>query len=852
METNKTIGWNMLDSYQEGQALYGRDDETRSISECIRFNVQTFLYGKSGIGKTSLLQAGVFPELRKNHFFPIIIRLAVSEKKEPLNRLVKRIVQEEAVREDVSIGKVPLTFATIDGSDVGDSPLCEYFSKMVFEDASHTPFVPVLVFDQFEETINNEDHWQRTVDFLCEDLYDLMDDGVILRGPTLNYTNYRLVFSMREDYLYCVEDIIDRYSLAELRLHRFRIKSLDDSHASEVIYRTCGYEGLEPGKEEQIVNTIIKIVKSNSGTRFSEINTALLSLVCSLLSENAGNGYIHYNDLRRINALLNSFYDSICYDIGSKATQYLEDRLLTRDGRRCFLDKSEAIASGKVTEKQLDYLVDKKLIRRIKVNSSSVMYEYIHDLFAKMVFKRKKEDRLLWYQPSFRSISKSLDRRVFVRKFLLTLLSFIVLILATLYFHAYSHHNTIELMDVLGPKGCRLNWVYWFFFYFAAFLIPLLVKRLHDVGHTGWLILLVPLSIILLALPKFFPFFGKLAWIPIAMGCLVLGCLVYQCLRPSTEKKWQPKISAEYEAAFCFAHIDNIEFMKLFLIEFSCWILCCRATDYFYLIFSGYSQWPLRWSRLNLPLLEYLHVKISMISFIALFPVVLGFSPVLRARIKGFGYPAWISYIPYFNVFLLLECLVPDKVLLSTGLIRLKTLEKPQSEDDIFAEIEINPDLLVPSSQNAKNIVHSFLSLFVPLYGVVRSFASRAAFGERLLALLSSFINALFVFVVSIDYWDDFLCVLCFDVLVFLVLGRMVVLFQQNRKEIVAAIKSDPSIGEAGRNIEEILSQRFKSNPKFIASQLKRLERSSLLIKTVDDEGRVGWSLPNKNESENQ
>ena len=65
--------WNELNPYSEGQPIYGRNQIIFKLVDAIYTNLQTILYGKSGIGKTSLLQAGCFPELRKRHFFPIII-----------------------------------------------------------------------------------------------------------------------------------------------------------------------------------------------------------------------------------------------------------------------------------------------------------------------------------------------------------------------------------------------------------------------------------------------------------------------------------------------------------------------------------------------------------------------------------------------------------------------------------------------------------------------------------------------------------------------------------------------------------------------------------------------------------
>ena len=57
----------------------GRDDESYDLAKLIENNVFVTLYGKSGIGKTSLLNAGVFPELREGHFTPISLRLGMKD-----------------------------------------------------------------------------------------------------------------------------------------------------------------------------------------------------------------------------------------------------------------------------------------------------------------------------------------------------------------------------------------------------------------------------------------------------------------------------------------------------------------------------------------------------------------------------------------------------------------------------------------------------------------------------------------------------------------------------------------------------------------------------------------------------
>ena len=60
----------------DDQILFnGRSKEIDELFNLIKIKHLVVLFGKSGLGKTSLLKAGVGPLLLKQHYFPIIIRL---------------------------------------------------------------------------------------------------------------------------------------------------------------------------------------------------------------------------------------------------------------------------------------------------------------------------------------------------------------------------------------------------------------------------------------------------------------------------------------------------------------------------------------------------------------------------------------------------------------------------------------------------------------------------------------------------------------------------------------------------------------------------------------------------------
>ena len=842
MEGQINKKWNMLDSYCEGQVIYGRDAEISSIKESILYNIQTFVYGKSGIGKTSLLQAGIFPQLRQAKYFPVIIRLSFYNEGS-LNHVVKKLVEEEAEREDLTINKFHLHYYVIDDTKVSDSPLFEYFSKVRFEDETHTPYIPVLIFDQFEETINNEEQWQRTVDFLKEDLYDLMDNSNIIYGDSNPYTNYRIVFSMREDYLYCLEDIVDRYSLWELRYNRYRIKALDDEGASDVIRLTSGKNGLENGKEDKIVDLIIKIVKNNSGTRFSEINTALLSLICSLLYENSKDECINYQDLKKVNVYLNSYYDTICDEVGPAAANYLEERLLTKDGRRSLIDELEIISSGKVHKNQLDYLVDKRFLRRIKTDSTSIRYEYIHDLFARMVFKRRMNEKARRYHPEISSISKRIDRILFIKNFLLTIIiwlfidSVYIFILSTLVddfsFHIAKHRFLLII----------------FSFIMLLYLLPLVVKRLHDVGKSGWWISLCGLF------PMIYVLFMHNSLFNISLGiwskilsitgfCVCFLFIGWLCIRPSVLRRNPAKYSVEYEEIYKGVIINNIQFAKSFFIELSLWIAnYCFAMMVIIIILNvdliNYNDFLIfKWFGLDL----------AVPSVLGLLPFALCFSPSLKARIKSIGYPIVLTYIPYFNILLLIEGLFSNQLLHTLKLRRDLKKRKQSSEDDVLLEIDESffqdyEDLNNNRTKLEESYYIKLAMIFVPFYSFGRFLNCKLSLGQRIRSSSFIWINCAFFYCITIVclFGESlFLLLISFFTCVIQSILAIFVLFKRNKlysAYIINEIEKNPHY-----NINQIENDNLLLSSKWKIKIIKKL-REGGYIKRVESDKSFCWEI---------
>ena len=103
----------------------------------------TVLYGRSGLGKTSLLRAGLFPLLRERDFLPIYVRFELRPGAAPLVSPAPRIRPRLDSTPSLPDAMLP--------SD--EESLWEYLHRADFElwSARNYPLTPVIVLDQFEE-----------------------------------------------------------------------------------------------------------------------------------------------------------------------------------------------------------------------------------------------------------------------------------------------------------------------------------------------------------------------------------------------------------------------------------------------------------------------------------------------------------------------------------------------------------------------------------------------------------------------------------------------------------------------------------------------------------------------------
>ena len=262
----------------------GRDNESYDVANLIDNNIFVTLYGKSGSGKTSLLKAGVFPRLRKLKYLPIIVRLGVDAQDISFQDCILKTISQ--TMEEVGIvQKIDLMLQ--DYKKDSQEYLWKYFATTRFLNYEEQVLFPVIVLDQFEETLRSR---RTDVSVLLRQIYFLMDETHSLSDREINgkpYSydfNFRFVVSIREDESYRLEDCIDEDYLVNMKHCRYRLRNLSDEGIRDAILIPGGDLFLENERKE-IVGTIKEVL--NRYCENGVANTIILSLVCSLLFDEA-------------------------------------------------------------------------------------------------------------------------------------------------------------------------------------------------------------------------------------------------------------------------------------------------------------------------------------------------------------------------------------------------------------------------------------------------------------------------------------------------------------------------------------------------------------------------------------
>lgn len=386
--------------YEDSSRFYGRDEELQTLTDIIRQNIFTTLYGVSGAGKTSLINAGLSPILEKEQYLPIYVRFSHGADSLPYEEQLISAVECALEK----IGGESEQIENLDFDSKSDH-LWLYFHSHHFWSAQNHKVIPLLFIDQFEEIFTKNDDsaviWSffHAVDSLQ---YNYPPEKVTEQITSLNQRitfsedmNFRMVLSMREDFLPRLEDYT--YDISALRRNRVGIKPLNGLQALEVIMKPCP----ELITREVALHIISKIVGKEQKDdvkrlKSTSVETSILSLFCTELYNyrhtDKDGGIISKSLVDKYGEnILELYYSRNMQLLPLKTQIYLENQLLTRSGFRNSVALEDLIGND-ITQEQLALLEENRIIRIEEVNHVSRV-EFTHDVLCQIAKAHREKRR---------------------------------------------------------------------------------------------------------------------------------------------------------------------------------------------------------------------------------------------------------------------------------------------------------------------------------------------------------------------------------------------------------------------------------------------------------------------------
>lgn len=410
--------WPWLDAFPEYAERFfnGRDDEKAALFRCVLSAPVTVLFGKSGLGKSSLLQAGLFPQLRGERLLPVYVRLLHDQNApEICAQLAKRFSEEIHKTQSPGAASPPLHYHYRQNQNDEDAePIILtddlwadlHRNDIELVDETGKRWQPVFVLDQFEEIFtlggqnpNRQTHCFYQLGDLLENRIPrtlaerLNEDDELFDQLNPDSQAYRFLLSLREDYLPDLEEWSEL--IPRLSLNRFRLLSMTAPQAVAAVEKTGG--GLVTHQDaENIVHYLSTHETADQQKRrgTTQIEPALLGLMCAGLNEDrlrSRNKCLNTDNLDKQGGLIvERFYDQAFAELPDSVHDFVEQHLITADGVRLAYPQQTILSGRLATSDQLQTLIDRRLLRRESLEDGNRI-ELVHDRLAQAALRRRQD-----------------------------------------------------------------------------------------------------------------------------------------------------------------------------------------------------------------------------------------------------------------------------------------------------------------------------------------------------------------------------------------------------------------------------------------------------------------------------
>ncbi len=380
--------------------FFGREREKQALFHLVMSEKLSVLFAKSGIGKTSLIHAGLNQMFREKGFIPLVIRFH-ADYADPFQAVYKTI-------EDVAKRQQTEYIAGKQGS------FWEYFKTVEFWTADDVLLSPVVIFDQFEEffAFYSPENRKAFIRELADVVRNRIPAKLCQAESTFPYSetppDVKILIAIREDYLGLLEEMAD--DIPQIFQNRFRLMPLNREQAKEAIINPATLKDeriqspnfrYENDALDAILEYLCKRKERDGEKNVDEVESFQLQLICRNIENDISKKsnqqleiIIAKQDLSGLSDVLQEFYEEQLNQFGKKdkkkVTRLCEEGLSSVSDRRLSLEQEEIERNFKVSKSVLERLVNSRLLRA-ESRVGSVYYELSHDTLIDPVRKVQKK-----------------------------------------------------------------------------------------------------------------------------------------------------------------------------------------------------------------------------------------------------------------------------------------------------------------------------------------------------------------------------------------------------------------------------------------------------------------------------
>ncbi len=394
----------------EKDFFFERENDVNNIFKSINFRKNTLIHSKAGIGKTSVIKAGLLPQLKNNDRFQTFYFSVNNYIKDSESFILHNIYQK---LDDVSPKN-----SYLDKIILPEDTLWYKFKRL--ESANDKTFV--LILDQFENIFSYK---EIVINKFRDELYTLLNQQVpvklrdkinekLTNNPQLlspkglkklyEKINIKLVVSIRSDKLFKLDFFTDKIALFENEIEILPFNSLQ---AKDIFVKTAKYtpkyhidDNLISKPFEttnKLLDEILKFLTKNNSQYIETYQIQIIGRELEKLSVKKNISKIDVKEISNLTDIYKDYYESIIAKITNhkqeiSARKFIEDELIFEYERRK-LTIYEGIATKKynLDNKTLLFLTNNHLIRQITNKYNDIFYEISHDALITPILLSKQK-----------------------------------------------------------------------------------------------------------------------------------------------------------------------------------------------------------------------------------------------------------------------------------------------------------------------------------------------------------------------------------------------------------------------------------------------------------------------------